>query len=134
MATDQESGTLEQQLESMLEVETFDPPADFVEHATITDAGIYEEAESDWKGFWEKQADALDWSERWDTVLDDSDPPFYKWFTGGKLNVSHNCVENENKRRMKKKAQKGNVKEKSKNSSRLLTRQVHSSWVKTLAS
>jgi len=93
MATDQESGTLEQQLESMLEVETFDPPADFVEHATITDAGIYEEAESDWKGFWEKQADALDWSERWDTVLDDSDPPFYKWFTGGKLNVSHNCVD-----------------------------------------
>src|SRR3954452_22459234 len=92
MATEHQA-TLEQELEAMLDVERFDPPQGFVSSATTTDAGIYEQAESDWKGFWEQQADALDWSQRWDTVLDESDPPFYKWFTGGKLNVCHNCVD-----------------------------------------
>src|SRR3954471_23261192 len=88
-----ENTTLEQDLEQLLEVETFDPPEDFTKDALITDDGIYEEAESDFKGFWEQQAEALEWAEKWDTVLDESDPPFYKWFTGGKLNVSHNCVD-----------------------------------------
>src|SRR4051794_14747438 len=92
MAT-QHHETLEQDLEALLEVERFDPPEPFAKAATITDPGIYEQAESDWKGFWEQQADALDWAQRWDTVLDDSDPPFYKWFVGGKLNVSYNCVD-----------------------------------------
>src|SRR4051794_33867460 len=92
MAT-QHHETLEQDLEALLEVERFDPPEPFAKAATITDPGIYEQAESDWKGFWEQQADALDWAQRWDTVLDDSDPPFYKWFVGGKLNVCHNCVD-----------------------------------------
>jgi acetyl-CoA synthetase len=91
MATEEK--TLEETLEQLLDVETFDPPEDFAAHALITDDSIYEEAESDFKGFWEKQAEALDWAERWDTALDDSDPPFYKWFTGGKLNVAHNCVD-----------------------------------------
>ncbi len=93
MATEDTHQSLEQELESLLDVETFDPPDEFKEHALITDAGIYEEADGDWKGFWEKQADALDWSERWDTVVDESDPPFYKWFGGGKLNVAYNCVD-----------------------------------------
>jgi len=84
---------LEQDLERLLEVETFDPPDGFREQANISDEGVYEEAEGDWKGFWEQQAEALDWQQKWDTVLDDSDPPFYKWFTGGKLNVCHNCVD-----------------------------------------
>src|SRR3954449_13434828 len=92
MATGQHE-SLEQQLETLLEVEKFDPPAEFCKTANITDAGLYDEAEGDWKGFWEQQADTLDWSERWDTVLDDSDPPFYKWFVGGKLNVAHNCLD-----------------------------------------
>src|SRR5215210_1117689 len=91
MATEEK--TLEETLEQLLDVETFDPPEDFAADALITDDAIYEEAESDFKAFWEKQADTLDWAERWDTVLDDSDPPFYKWFTGGKLNVAHNCVD-----------------------------------------
>jgi acetyl-CoA synthetase len=85
--------TLEKELEELLEVETFDPPEDFASEALISDDGIYEEAESDFKGFWEQQAEALDWETKWDTVLDESDPPFYKWFTGGKLNVAHNCVD-----------------------------------------
>ena len=93
MATEEQHQPLEQELESLLDVETFDPPEAFVEHAQITDAGIYESADADWKGFWEQQADALDWAQKSDTVVDDSDPPFYKWFTGGTLNVSYNCVD-----------------------------------------
>src|SRR3954454_22145617 len=92
MATEQHS-SLEQDLERLLEVESFDPPDGFREQANISDEGIYEQAESDWKGFWEQQAEALDWQQPWETVLDDSDPPFYKWFVGGKLNVSYNCVD-----------------------------------------
>src|SRR3954462_14267139 len=93
MSTEQQQSSLEQDLERLLDVETISPPDEFVANALDSDESIYEEAEGDWKGFWEKQAEALDWFERWDTVLDDSDPPFYKWFTGGKLNVSHNCLD-----------------------------------------
>jgi len=85
--------TLEQELEELLDVETFDPPEDFARNALITDTGLYEEAESDYQGFWAKQAEALDWKQKWDTVLNEDDPPFYKWFEGGTLNVSHNCVD-----------------------------------------
>src|SRR3954454_14483768 len=92
MATEHHA-TLEQDLEALLEVERFDPPEAFVESATITDGGIFEQAESDWKGFWEQQADQLDGAQRGHTGLDDGAPPFYKWFTGGKLNVCHNCVD-----------------------------------------
>ena len=59
----------------------------------MTDDSIYAEAAADPLAFWERQADELDWFEHWDQVLDDSNPPFYKWFTGGKLNVSHNCLD-----------------------------------------
>jgi acetyl-CoA synthetase len=85
--------TLEEELGSLLDVETFDPPAAFREHALLNDPSIYEEAERDWQGWWTKQAEELHWFEKWDTVLDDSNPPFYKWFTGGKLNVSYNCLD-----------------------------------------
>ncbi len=85
---------VEQQVAELLDRETFEPPADFVERALIDDPAVYEEAERDPEGWWAKQAEAaLDWSQPWDTVLDDSDPPFYKWFTGGKLNASYNCLD-----------------------------------------
>jgi acetyl-CoA synthetase len=85
--------TLEAQLEELLDQETFSPPSEFAQHAVISDPAIYEEAEGDPEGFWAKQAGALDWAQEWDQVLDWSDPPFAKWFVGGKLNVSHNCVD-----------------------------------------
>src|SRR4051812_13758387 len=85
--------TLEAQLEELLDQETFSPPSGFAEHAVIADAKIYEEAKGDPEGFWAKQAEALHWHEKWDQVLDWSDPPFAKWFIGGKLNVSYNCVD-----------------------------------------
>jgi acetyl-CoA synthetase len=43
--------------------------------------------------FWEEIASELDWFRRWDKALDSTDPPFYKWFVGGKLNASHLCVD-----------------------------------------
>jgi acetyl-CoA synthetase len=87
MATDQQS--LEQRLDELLDVESFEPPETFAGAALIK----HYEQPDDPVAFWAEQAEALDWSERWDTVLDDSNPPFYKWFVGGKLNVSHNCLD-----------------------------------------
>jgi acetyl-CoA synthetase len=91
MAT--EGQTLEQALESLLEVEKFDPPDAFREEALVTDESMYDAAEKDPEGFWAEQAEALHWDQKWDQVLDDSNPPFFKWFVGGKLNVSYNCVD-----------------------------------------
>ncbi len=91
MAT--EGQTLEQQLGALLEQERFEPPEEFAEQAVVTDPGIYERADQDPEGFWSEQADALHWSKRWDQVLDWSNPPFAKWFIGGKLNVAYNCVD-----------------------------------------
>src|SRR4051795_6196298 len=91
MATEEQ--TLEQRLEALLDQERFDPPAEFCKNALITDESIFEKANTDYEGFWAEQADALHWDQKWDTVLDESNKPFYKWFVGGKLNVSYNCVD-----------------------------------------
>ncbi len=85
---------LEKQLESMLDIEKFPPPEDFKKDALVTDESIYEEAAKDPEAFWQRQADELiDWAEKPSQTLDDSNPPFYKWFADGKLNVSHNCLD-----------------------------------------
>ena len=90
MAT--EGQTLEQQLEELLDQESFAPPADFAEAATIADAAVYDQGE-DFEAYWASQAEALHWDTKWDQVLDWSNPPFAKWFVGGKLNVSYNCLD-----------------------------------------
>jgi len=92
MAT--EEGTLERELEDLLEQERFEPPEDFVKDALVTDLSLHEEAEKDPAGWWLKQAtELLDWFEEPKEALDDSKPPFFKWFSDGKLNVSHNCLD-----------------------------------------
>jgi len=91
MATD--TRTLDDELARMLEVERFEPPASFHEHALLGDPAIYEEAARDSQAWWARQAQSLDWHTPWQRVLDDSNPPFYKWFTGGKINASHNCLD-----------------------------------------
>jgi len=88
--SDDDEVALEARLESQ---DTFDPPASFVEQANVADAGIYDEFAEDWPACWERAADLLDWSEGYDRVLDDSNPPFFEWFTGGSLNASYNCVD-----------------------------------------
>ena len=85
--------TLEQRLEEMLSIETFDPPKAFAEHALLSDPAVYEEAEADWKGWWVKQSRDLHWFQEPTEVLDDSDPPFYKWFADGTINASYNCLD-----------------------------------------
>jgi acetyl-CoA synthetase len=85
--------SLESRLEELLEQDKFPPPDEFREKANISDDSIYDEADEDYEGFWEKQAEALDWEQKWDQVLDWSDPPNAKWFVGGKLNVAYNCVD-----------------------------------------
>ncbi|MGE5718567.1 MAG: acetate--CoA ligase [Nocardioidaceae bacterium] len=76
----------------MREERRFEPPADLAADANLK-ADAYERAAADRLGFWEEQADRLDWAERWDTVLDWDNPPFAKWFVGGKLNAAYNCVD-----------------------------------------
>jgi acetyl-CoA synthetase len=85
--------TLEAQLEEMLDIEKFDPPEEFAKNALLNDASIYEEAEKDWKGWWLKQAKELHWFKEPTETVDDSNPPFYKWFSDGKLNASYNCLD-----------------------------------------
>ncbi len=84
---------IERELGELLERETFDPPEQFVKNALISDESVYEEAARDPQAWWAKQASDLDWFEPYEQVLDDSEAPFYKWFTGGKLNASHNCLD-----------------------------------------
>ena len=88
--SDPEEVELEARLE---EAESFEPPASFVEQANVSDPGIYDEFEAEWPDCWERAAGMLDWDEEYDTVLDDSNPPFYEWFTGGSLNASANCLD-----------------------------------------
>jgi len=71
----------------------FEPPEEFVSQANVTDEGIYDEFEANWPECWESAADLLDWESDYDQVLDDSNEPFYEWFTNGKLNASANCLD-----------------------------------------
>jgi acetyl-CoA synthetase len=92
--SDQSDGAaLDRDLAGLLEVETFDPPAAFREHALLNDPAVYEQAARDPQAWWVAQAEQLEWFQPWERVLDDDDPPFYKWFVGGKLNASYNCLD-----------------------------------------
>ncbi|MFY9587978.1 MAG: acetate--CoA ligase [Actinomycetota bacterium] len=71
---------------------TFPPPEDFRKNAVVSDTGLYDRANTDLEGFWAEQASSLQWSKTWDTVLQ-WDPPSVKWFEGGRLNVSVNCLD-----------------------------------------
>jgi acetyl-CoA synthetase len=84
---------LDRELERLLEIESFDPPADFAARANVRDRSLYEQAEADPQAYWAEQAKALHWFTEPKKILDDSNPPFYKWFTDGRLNVSYNCLD-----------------------------------------
>ncbi|MDP9395846.1 MAG: acetate--CoA ligase [Actinomycetota bacterium] len=83
----------ESEIEALLGVERFDPPQEFAGQALVSDPSVYDHAEQDWKGYWAGRARELHWHEPFETVVDESNPPFYKWFTDGKINVSYNCVD-----------------------------------------
>ncbi len=88
-----EGEQLEAELARLMEVERFPPPPEFREHAVLKDGAIYEQAAQDPIAWWAAQAERLDWFQRWTRVLDDDRPPSYKWFTGGSLNASYNCLD-----------------------------------------
>ncbi len=80
-------------IEALLqEGRTFPPPPEFAAQANASDPSIYETARNDPDAWWASQAERLDWFEPWDQVLD-WDPPHHRWFLGGKLNVSYNCLD-----------------------------------------
>jgi acetyl-CoA synthetase len=93
MADTRDETDLERELSELLEQEHFEPPSAFVEQALISDTSVHEAAAADPVGWWAQQAEAIHWFDRWDTVLDDSQKPFYKWFTGGTTNASYNAVD-----------------------------------------
>jgi acetyl-CoA synthetase len=70
----------------------FPPSKEFAESANVKEEA-YERASSDRIAFWEEAARRLDWAEPWTQALDWSNPPFAKWYIGGKLNASYNCVD-----------------------------------------
>jgi len=77
----------------LIEDRTFPPPPGFAADALVRGAEIYDEAGADWQGFWARQAaDLVTWYDEWHTILD-WDLPFAKWFVGGRLNVSYNCLD-----------------------------------------
>jgi len=75
------------------EEQTFEPSAEFAAQANAT-AALYDEAAADRLGFWAEQArELISWDTDFTDTLDWSDPPFARWFVGGKLNVAYNCVD-----------------------------------------
>jgi acetyl-CoA synthetase len=92
-STKPSSEQIEKEIGELLDQETFDPPNGFKDKALVADESVHEEAAGDPQAWWAEQAKALDWFEEWNEVLDESEAPFYKWFTGGKLNASHNCLD-----------------------------------------
>jgi acetyl-CoA synthetase len=76
----------------MHEERRFEPPAGLAADANLK-ADAYDRAAADRLAFWEEQAGRLDWAQKWDRVLDWDNPPFAKWFVGGRLNAAYNCVD-----------------------------------------
>src|SRR6266478_3698965 len=76
------------------EEEYYQPPPRFIGQANASDPSIYERfSEEHFPECFKEYADMLTWDRYWHTTLDTSNPPFWKWFVGGRLNVSYNCVD-----------------------------------------
>ena len=76
------------------EEEYFSPSARFIGQANANDPAIFDRfAEDNFPECFKEYADLLTWDKYWHTTLDTSNPPFWKWFVGGKLNASFNCVD-----------------------------------------
>jgi acetyl-CoA synthetase len=91
------NGNAQNSISSVLqEHRVFPPPPEFSAKAHITSAAeldaLCDKAEQDPVAFWEQQANALTWFKKWDTALEWK-YPFAKWFTGGKINASYNCLD-----------------------------------------
>ena len=74
------------------EERVFEPSEEFRSRAVVQDRAVYESAEAEHESFWAEQADRLGWVKRWDTVMNWT-PPWVRWFEGGQLNASYNCLD-----------------------------------------
>ena len=70
----------------------FDPPGKFSAEANAQ-SGIHDEAARDPLAFWSSEAEKIHWRKPWDRLLDSSDAPVYRWFEGGRLNVTESCLD-----------------------------------------
>jgi acetyl-CoA synthetase len=95
MAAGQETQVSEAQIAvHWREEEYYQPPANFIAQANAADPSIFERfSEEHFPDCFKDYADLLAWDAYWHTTLDTSDPPFWKWFVGGRLNASYNCVD-----------------------------------------
>ena len=76
------------------EEEYFHPSTEFIAQANMADPGVFDRFSLDnFPNCFKEYADLLDWDEYWHTILDTSDAPCWKWFAGGKINASYNCVD-----------------------------------------
>ncbi len=76
----------------LLEDRVFKPDTSFIHQAIYNSLDIYKDADENTELFWEKEAEKLSWSKKWEKVLE-WELPFAKWFVGGELNVSYNCLD-----------------------------------------
>ncbi|MEP6782007.1 MAG: acetyl-coenzyme A synthetase N-terminal domain-containing protein, partial [Gemmatimonadaceae bacterium] len=74
------------------ETRSFPPPAAFTEHARVRDDALHASALADPEAFWANEAAELEWMKPWETVMEWT-PPHVKWFVGGKINASVNCLD-----------------------------------------
>ncbi|MFA6234282.1 MAG: acetate--CoA ligase [Bacteroidota bacterium] len=78
----------------ILSGDVYNPSFEFLGEPSILDRdSLTKEAEENYEGFWARHAEELHWFSPWNRVLDDDNPPFYKWFTGGKTNIAYNCID-----------------------------------------
>jgi len=70
------------------------PSREVSEKATVKEYdSVYKQSIEDREGFWAEQAESLHWYKKWEKVLDKARPPFYKWFTGGRINIVYNAID-----------------------------------------
>ncbi len=75
------------------EQRTFPPSAGFKREALVADTSLYDESAADYQGFWARQAaELITWDQEWSTICE-WELPYSKWFVGGTLNVSYNCLD-----------------------------------------
>ncbi|MBM3948069.1 MAG: acetate--CoA ligase [SAR202 cluster bacterium] len=91
MTTQTQDTSLLESLEK--ERRKFPPPPEFKKKALVKSKAVYKEADSDYEAFWAKYAETeLHWFKKWDKALE-WNAPWAKWFVGGQINISYNCVD-----------------------------------------
>ena len=95
MSNGEQSEVSESQIASHWREEEFiSPGADFIAQANMSDTSVFERfTMENYPEYFREYADLLTWDKYWHTTLDTSNPPFWKWWVGGKLNASYNCVD-----------------------------------------